>query len=102
MPKGMPRSQGSAGENIQHFSHIRMRVTGEGDLKFNFISLDPSYFTNLPLLAMQAITDIEPTVLANFVTQRAALEFYTTEEDDYMRINRVIIFVKDYGSEYPM
>lgn len=98
----MPRSQGSAGENIQHFSHIRLRAQGEGDLKFNMISLDPAYFVQLPTLAMESVTHIEPTVLTNFVVQRAALEFYTTEESEYMRINRVIIFLKDYGSEYPM
>jgi hypothetical protein len=102
MPKGMPRSQGSSGEAIQHFSHIRLRVVGSGTLKFQLSSLDDSYLTNLPNHTMAAVTDIEPTVLTNFVTQRARLKFYTENENEWMRVNRVIIFLKDFGSEYPM
>lgn len=102
MPKGMPRSQGSSGENIQHFSHLRLRVQGSGDLKGQLISLDPTYLTDLPVTTMSAVAEREPTILTNFVTQRAAYKFYTTEENEWLRINRVIIFLKDYGAEFPM
>lgn len=98
----MPRSQGSSGEAIQHFSHIRMRVIGAGTLKGKLVSLDESYYTDLPNMTLAAVTDIEPTNLTNFVSQRAGLELYTEEENEWMRVNRVIIFLKDFGSEYPM
>ncbi len=102
MARGVARSQGSAGENIQHFSHLRMRLQGEGNLKTKLISLDPAYFVQNADQLMASVTDIEPTILTNFVTQRAAIEFFTTEENEYLRINRVIVFLRDYGSEYPM
>lgn len=98
----MPRSQGSTSEAIQHFSHLRARVVGSGTLKGQMISLDDTYFTNLPETTLAAVTDIEPTILTNFVTQRARIKFYTTEENEWMRFNRIIVFLKDFGSEYPM
>lgn len=98
----MSRSQGSSGENIQHFSHLRLRVQGEGILKGQLISLDPTYTTDLPNTTMAAVAEIEPTILTNFVTQRAGVKFYTTEEGEWMRVNRVIVFLRDFGAEYPM
>ncbi len=98
----MPRSQGSTSEAIQHYSHLRVRVTGEGTLKGQLISLDDSYYVDLPDTTLKTVNDIEPTILTNFVTQRARIKFYTTEENEWMRFNRVLIFLKDFGSEYPM
>ena len=102
MPKGMPRSQGSAGENIQHFSHIRLRITGAGVLKGTLYSLDDVRTKTVPNYPMSPLARIEPTLLTNFVEQRMRYKLYTTEEGEWMRVNRVIIFVKDYGAEYPM
>ncbi len=98
----MPRSQGSGGENIQHFSHLRIRVVGNGTLKGKLISLDDSYSVDLPDKTLSTVTDIEPTILTNFVTQRARIKFYTTEENEWIRVNRILVFLRDYGSEYPM
>lgn len=102
MPKGMPRSQGSSGEAIQHFSHLRLRVVGSGALKGQLLSLDDVKIKDLPNATMAPIARIEPTVLTNFVEQRARVKFYTTEENEWFRINRIIVFIKDFGSEYPM
>lgn len=98
----MPRSQGSAGENIQHFSHIRLRIVGDGVLKSQLSSFDDVVTIDLPNYTMETAPGYEPTILTNMVTQRAALKLYTTEKDEYMRVNRVIIFMRDYGSEFPM
>lgn len=93
---------GSTGENIQHVSHIRLRVIGSGVLRHTLYSLDDIRSTSVPNLTMQSATNREPTKLANFVEQRVSLEGKTTDINEYLRINRIIIFFKEYGSEYPM
>lgn len=102
MPKGMPRSQGSSGENIQHFSHLRLRVVGAGTLRGILYSLDDVRSKSLPNYTLAATNRIEPTLLTNFVEQRVRYKIYTTDENEWFRINRIIVYVKDFGSEYPM
>lgn len=101
MPATAAKS-GSIGENIHHFSHIRLRVTGEGVLRMKWYSLDDIRSKDIPNLTMAPLTRIMPTKLSNFVEQRARLEFKTTDMDDYFVITRIVIFTKEYGSEYPM
>src|SRR5690242_14578945 len=100
MPRGGGRSSG--GENIQHFSHVRLRVQGQGNLLGKLLSLDDVRESPIPTTVMSPVTRIEPTRLVNFVEQRARVELYHDELNEWMRINRIIIYVKDYGSEYPM
>lgn len=92
---------GSAGENIHHYSHIRMRVVGEGNLKISLFSMDEVRTKVLPPLAMQPTTRIIPTKLTNFVEQRAGLKIETTELNEHFHITRIVLFTKEYGSEYP-
>lgn len=101
MPATAAKS-GSLGENIHHFSHIRLRVTGSGVLRMTWYSLDDERSKALPNLTMATTTRIMPTKLSNFVEQRARLEFKTTAIDEYFIITRIVIFTKEYGSEYPM
>ena len=93
---------GSYGENIQHLSHVRLRITGSGIYKQTVYSLDDVSQTAIPDLPMNSVNGIEPTRLANFVSQRISLEGKTTEINEYFRINRIILFTKEYGSEFPM
>lgn len=93
---------GSSGENIHHFSHVRLRVIGSGTLRMTWYSLDDVRSKALPNLTMANPTRIVPTKLTNFVEQRASLEFKTTAIDEYFKITRIVIFTKEYGSEYPM
>lgn len=107
MPKGMSRSNGSGGENIQHFSHMRLRIVGSGILRSTIYSLDDIRSQALPNYTMAATTRIEPTILTNFVEQRARIKYYITDVNeenptDWFRLTRVVIFMKDFGSEYPM
>lgn len=102
MSKGMSRSQGSSGENIQHFSHLRLRVVGSGVLRGTLVSLDDVRSRAIANYTMASVTRIEPTLLTNFVEQRARLKLETTGINEYMRINRIIIYLKDYAAEYPM
>ena len=100
----MPKSarMGSSGEGIQHLSHVRLRIVGNGVYKQTAFSLDDVVQGALPDLTMNSTNNREPTRLANFVSHRIAIEGKTTEINEYFKINRIIFFMKEYGSgEYP-
>lgn len=101
MPKGAPRTEPSLGENISHFTAVRLRATGAGDLKMKLFSFDDVNSTTLLPLTLQAANNIQPTRICNFVEQRAYLEIKTTEIDNFFKINRIIVFVKELYTGYP-
>lgn len=101
MPKGTARSAGSTGERISHFNAVRMRIVGTGFLKMTFFSLENETYQQLADLSLSESTRISPIRLANFIEQRAALQLETHSINDYFRINRIIIYSKDFASEYP-
>lgn len=93
---------GSIGEAIQHLSHVRHRIVGNGVYRQTVFSLDNVESKALPNLNLIPLNNREPTTLANFVSQRISIEGKTTQINEYFKINRIIIFLKDYGSgEYP-
>lgn len=94
-------SSRSTGEYIAHFTGVRMRVVGAGSLQMWLRSFDEvRSFTMVPF-ALSATTSIEPFRLANFVQQRAILEAKTTEINEVMRVNRIIIYAKRQYEDYP-
>ena len=102
MPLGVARGRGSSGENICHLSAIRMRVIGVGNLKLSVHSLQDYKSKVCPNpIAMQTITDIEPHRGFNFMSQRMALKFETTEINEYFRINRIVIYAKEVFTMHP-
>ena len=101
MPKGATLSERSSGENISHFTAVRVRVTGTGNLKLKIYSLDDIRNQELVALPLSSATDIIPTRLCNFTTQRASFEMKTTEMDETYRINRIVIFTKEIATSYP-
>ncbi len=88
------------GEGIVHFGGVRLRVTGAGNLKMTFQSLDAVKSQPLAVIAMTTPAEREPFKLANFKSQRAFLKLETTELDEIFRINRVVVFVKPIWSQY--
>lgn len=78
-----------------------MRVIGSGNLKLYLRSLDDIKNAILPIIPMQLTTDREPTVLANFVNQRAQLEIKTTEINETFNISVIIVYIKPVSTEYP-
>jgi len=92
---------GSSGENISHFTGVRMRLVGAGDLQMFFHSLDEVESQTLVPFTMAATTNRESFRLANFNQQRAMLEVKTTEINEYFKINRIIIFAKELWTDYP-
>lgn len=90
-----------SGENILHFTGVRMRLVGQGSLQMTMHSLDEVINQTLLPLPMAAATNIQPTRLCNFNQQRAQLEVFTTELNDFFKINRIVIFVKETATSYP-
>ena len=91
----------SQSENINHFTGVRLRVVGAGNLKMNFYNLDNVRTTAFADLVMSANPGREPTKLCNFMHQRALLEGKTTEINDKFKINRIVIFVKPVFTSFP-
>lgn len=101
MARGMARTQGSIGERISHFNAVRLRVVGTGFLKLTFYSLQEQTHQQLADLELSEVTRISPLRLANFIEQRAALQIETRSINEYFKINRIIIYSRDFASEYP-
>jgi hypothetical protein len=101
MGKGAARTEGSLGENLTHYTAVRMRVVGNGDLNLKLYSYDDIESYDMVPLTLAATTNREPTRLCNFIQQRAYLEIKQTEKDDYFRINRIIVFAKEVFTSFP-
>lgn len=96
----MAKSSSFVGELI-HFNATRLRVTGAGSLQLFLRSLDDVNNTQLASIVMSALTNREPTVLANFIDQRAQLEGKTTLINETFNISKITIFVKPVATGYP-
>jgi hypothetical protein len=68
-----------AGLFINHFTAVRMRVTGSGNLQCRLLSLDEDNVVNLPNIVMTNAPGRYTNILCNMLTQRAQLEIKTTE-----------------------
>lgn len=101
MPSGAALSGGSAGESISHFGAVRIRVNGTGALRLALYSLDDVVSSTLVPLQMSSLTRIIPTRLCNFQEHRALLEVKTTAIDEFMSVNRIIVFTKPVFTEWP-
>lgn len=95
-------SVGTTSENITHFTAIRMRVYGNGQLKMRLLSLHETNEQTLLSLPMIPSTNREPTRLCNFNEQRAQLELKTTELDEKFTITRILVFARELYTDYPM
>jgi len=94
-------SIGSHSEEILHFTGIRLRIVGHGNLNLQFLSLDSAESQTLAPITLPPITAREPTRLANFVSQRGSLKIFTDQLDEEFRINRIILFVKPLWTQFP-
>lgn len=101
MAKGAALSEGSTGENIQHFAALRIRMTGAGNLRLAVHSLDNIRTKTLVPLVMNTATRIIPTRLVNFSEQRAQFEIKTTDIGEYFKINRIVVYMKEMYTSYP-
>ena len=91
----------SKGEGIVHFTGIRLRVNGTGNMRPTMYSLDRVLTLTLVPIPMLETTDRQLLRLANFQSQRMSLELKTTEINERFRINRVIIFAREVFTDFP-
>ena len=101
MAKGATTSEGSGGDDIQHFSHIRVRVVGQGQIFLSVASQDYVRIKTLVPLVLKPVNRQSPDRLVNFVEQRASFTFYTPELNTYFRINRIIVYMKTIYTSHP-
>jgi hypothetical protein len=87
--------------NIGHFTGVRMRVVGSGNLKLQFQSLDEVETEVMAELAMSNPNSRESFRLANMTTFRAGLRIETDEINEYFKIGSIVIYVKRVASEFP-
>lgn len=86
---------------ILHFNAVRFRITGSGSMLSTLSSLDNVHTSDLADIPMSALTNREPTLLANYIDQRGSLEGMTTEIDEVFNISKIIIYVKVIATGYP-
>lgn len=89
-------------ENVLHFGAVRLRVNGATNLQMQLLSLDDARFIDLKELPISPRPGIEPTRRVNFKSQRTRLKVYTSKINEYMKINRIIIYAKTVSTGYPM
>jgi hypothetical protein len=63
--------------------------------------LDNAKTKTLAPLTMATSPGRETTTLTNFNSQRARLRMQTTTLDEYMKVNRVVIWIKERATSYP-
>lgn len=90
-----------AGEYVNHYTGIRLRVTGVGNLKCKFLSLSETLEYDMVPLVMFPQTNRQADRLANFNQERATLLIETTEFDEHFRIEKLMVFIKIVGTGYP-
>lgn len=95
-------AKGGLSGEILHCVAVRYRLTGSGNFQTFLRSLDDVENVQLANIAMQATTNREPTILANFEEQRIQLEGKTTAIDETFTISRITIFVKPIAEGYPI
>ena len=96
----IPASLGGREQDILHWAAVRMRVNGTGNLRMRFISLDSVQQQVLVPFILATLPGLQPTRLANFVSQRGMLEGKTTAINETFRINKIILFSKPLWGEY--
>ncbi len=87
--------------NIGHWTGVRLRVIGAGNLLMELNSLDAAETETMAPLAMSLTSGREGFRLANMTTFRASLRIETTEINEYFKVGGIVIFVKKVASEFP-
>lgn len=99
----MPSSAALSGsqDNIVHYTSVRMRIIGAGQLDMTMFSQDDIFSSVLLPFTMTATTNIRPTRLMNFQHQRAYLKGSTDVINEWFEINKIVIYAKEVFVEYP-
>ena len=90
-----------SGENILHFTGVRMRLLGNGLLKMSLKALNDLDESTLVPFTMKAQNDRFVTRLCNYSKQRVMFEVKTTEINEVFTISQIILFAKEIYTSYP-
>jgi len=101
MPRGAISSEGSSGENVQHFSTLRLRAVGSGNLLMVVHSMDYVLHKELVPFVLHVKERIQPNRIVNFTGQRVSFELQLTELNEYVKINRIVVYMKEIYTSYP-
>ena len=88
-------------EDLIHVGAIRLRVIGSGTLLTTLYSLDSVYSSNLANHTLAATTNIQPTLLANFIQQRISIRCSVDEMDHYFKMRRMVVYLKPVATSVP-
>lgn len=93
--------QGSMGENYNHYTGVRLRVIGSGDLRMTFLGQDEIQTESLTPFTLASADRKSPFRLTNFISQRVHFKVETTAIDETFTIHRIVIFAKQIYTEEP-
>src|SRR4030095_9156720 len=94
-------------DDIVHHSHLRLRVTGTGNLDVRLIALYDDISTDNPPtsslvpLPMQSGTARLAQFNANFEQQYTQIEVSTDAIDEYFYITKIVTYAKPVAVAYP-
>ncbi len=94
-------SAGSSQDNIVHFTSVRMRIIGSGELEMVMYSQDDVYSQTLVPFTMRSTTNIRPNRLMNFQHQKVQLEGKTDIIGEWFSINKIVFYAKEVFADYP-
>lgn len=88
-------------ENILHFGGVRLRIDGSGQLDMQWTTINDQNESSLLPLTLEATPSREPLRLCNYMSQRAKLRLSTDVIDEYINVNKIIVFIKPVYTSYP-
>lgn len=89
-------------EYINHFTAIRMRLKGQGNILGTLYSYDEIQSDVLNPTPMSSVVDDPITLLADFTSYVGKLELSTHDFDDVMNISQILIYIKPVATSFPM
>lgn len=92
---------GNSTDNIVHFTSVRMRILGSGQLDMVMFSQDEIYSSTLVPFTMRASTNIRPTRLMNMQHQAVYLKGSTDVAGEWFMINKITFYAKEVFVDYP-
>lgn len=87
--------------SILHFGAIRVRVTGNGNLRPQMQGFDDVETEDLVPIPMSSPNGRTMTRLSNFQGQAGKLRLETTTINEVMRVNDITIFVRPLWVDFP-
>lgn len=95
------RPKSSTGENFFHFTGVRIRVVGAGELDMILYSPDEINSYALGFFTLASTARTSPLRLSNAIEQRVKLDLRTDAINEIFTVNRIILFAKQFATEEP-